>query len=87
MKQEIKEGAAPVGDGGQAFPKPDCNEMHAQEGMSLRDYFAAKAMAAWIGAIVQHEGHNWSAKDFADEAYKSADAMLAARAALSKVPR
>lgn len=50
-------------------------------GMTLRDYFAAKAMAAWIGAIVQSR-HNWNPIDFAVEGYKCADAMIAARKAV-----
>ncbi len=46
------------------------------EGMTLRDYFAAKAMAAIISA-----DHKFEAKDelVALWAYKQADAMLAAR--------
>ena len=41
-------------------------------GMTLRDYFAAKAMAALI------DEKDWC-KDVATYAYKYADAMLAAR--------
>lgn len=47
-------------------------------GMSLRDYFAAKALAtayAYPSDDVQH----WDASDFAKHAYAIADAMLAAR--------
>jgi hypothetical protein len=35
-------------DGGPAFPMP--SESHPQDGMTLRDYFAAKAMQALIAA-------------------------------------
>lgn len=77
MTEEIK-------DGGQAFPQPiavspmgDCYP--AYPGMTLRDYFAAKAVSAVIGAIMKDEGHNWTSKDFAREAYEIADSMLAAR--------
>ena len=45
-----------------------------QQGMTLRDYFAAKAMAARAGA---HYG-KWD--DLAHEAYAIADAMLRERA-------
>jgi hypothetical protein len=44
-----------------------------EEGMSLRDYFAAKAMAADISTSYH------SAKDVAKFAYEMADAMLAER--------
>ena len=52
------------------------------EGMSLRDYFAAKAMSADIGTY----GENWtgsatSIKCITERSYKIADAMLAAREA------
>ena len=66
-------------DGGDAFP---CN---GTRGMSLRDYFAAKAMQAIIAA-----GHkySWDESAISDEdvysakhAYQCADAMLVAREA------
>ena len=48
----------------------DCNE-----GMTLRDYFAAKALVAYFsdgaGFALQHEASKW--------AYETADAMLEAR--------
>ena len=47
---------------------------NAKQGMTLRDYFAAKAMAARAGA---HYG-KWH--DLANEAYAIADAMLRERA-------
>ncbi|HGY1113541.1 TPA: hypothetical protein ACNUX9_000308 [Providencia rettgeri] len=51
---------------------------------TLRDYFAAKALNAVIigiynDATAQQVYHNWSADDFAKEAYTLADAMLKAR--------
>ena len=51
---------------------------------TLRDYFAAKALNAVIigiynDATAQQVYHNWSADDFAKEAYRMADAMLKAR--------
>lgn len=50
-------------------------------GMSLRDYFAAKAMQAFLTGHVSHYGHEnyWAPKDMATEAYTVADAMLKAR--------
>lgn len=44
-------------------------------GMSLRDYFAAKAMQ---GVLASHHNNN-SPRGVAKMAYKCADAMLAAR--------
>ncbi len=63
--------------GGPAFPTEAYDRkrqtMVREEGMSLRDYFAAKAMAADM-ATSYHP-----AKDIAKLAYQMADAMLAAR--------
>lgn len=71
--------------GGPAFPKTGSYNDTAsseydsldQEGMSLRDYFAAKAMQA----ICTHND-TWGIahdEDIADRAYLIADAMLEAR--------
>ena len=57
-------------DGGAAFPV--AHSYLIQSGMSLRDYFAAKAMAAV--AI-----ENYTESEIAVWAYKMADAMLAER--------
>ena len=61
--------------GGPAFPVPDIDGSAVAEGMTLRDYFAAKAMQAeFMGGVAQY--------DFgvtAERAYMMADAMLAAR--------
>jgi len=71
-------------NGGQAFPVPAGNysggeSWSSDEGMSLRDYFAAKAMAAYVtkeGPASDEDG------DFvAKYAYEIADAMLRERAA------
>jgi len=72
-------------DGGPAFPVHDpfnlepanVDEMKAlASGMSLRDYFAAKAMQA----LIRNAGYDMSArKDVAAHAYGFADDMLAAR--------
>jgi hypothetical protein len=71
-----------------AFPRP-ASEAHQhgmhkpQEGMTLRDYFAAKAMQSilnsdkYVGLI----GVNRYEQRTAEDAYKMADAMLKAREA------
>ena len=67
-------------DGGPAFPRTVQNwngHFTNVEGMSLRDWFAGQALA--------NTGSNWSdaetRKHYARNAYKMADAMLAAREA------
>ena len=70
-------------DNPQAFPVPANNYhpeqgvMFPQEGMTLRDYFAAKAMQGMLGS-------NWNPLTdralIAEMAYKVADAMLTERA-------
>lgn len=67
--------------GGQAFPKQQWEYdgqnnvlQYQEEGMTLRDYFAAKAMQA-IGVTFNDNEHAL----IANVAYKMADAMLKAR--------
>lgn len=73
----------PKPDGGPAFPREDYQVDCApgQRGMSLRDYFAAKAMAACVGAD-SHVNQNYASQpsNVAELAYEFADAMLAERA-------
>ena len=64
--------------GGQAFPSPDCGHGSPYTGMTLRDYFAAKAMQGLI--------HHFDFGTFRDDpmrlalwAYDAADEMLKAR--------
>lgn len=63
--------------GGPAFPVPGLHENDDYDGMTLRDYFAAKAMQSLICApnvrpmITDGEVSGW--------AYKMADAMLKER--------
>jgi hypothetical protein len=59
--------------GGPAFPCHPGIENPLYDGMTLRDYFAAKAMEALV--------HNRTPWDAAAEAYAYADAMLKARKA------
>ena len=70
--------------GGPAFPQtePIANEFHPHygkdRGMTLRDYFAAKAMQSLIA--VYNDDKN-IVKDYAQRAYQIADAMLEVREA------
>lgn len=79
-------------NGGPAFPcleatvtgidsdGQDRIDTEAHGGMTLRDYFAAKALPGILVPIMADECHNWKPADFASEAYAIADAMLAERA-------
>lgn len=83
-------------DGGPAFPRPKWwptdgdpdHDGHEQGGMSLRDYFAAKAMASLLSnldlrnvadIVAQAKGQTARAL-IAEKAYQYADALLAERA-------
>ncbi len=63
---------------GPAFPSPRWEGWGSpQEGMTLRDYFAAKVMQ---GSIAKDGMPRGDTKQFlADQAYEMADAMLKAR--------
>jgi hypothetical protein len=60
-------------DGGPAFPVPDIDGGKVCEGMTLRDYFAAKALQG----ILNDADVFWDKA--APLAYQYADAMLKAR--------
>lgn len=75
--------------GGSAFPVTPGVDQHGQlgvgqpypePGMTLRDYFAAKAMGAMVGtgehAFKGFDGYEYQ---LAANAYRVADAMIAAR--------
>lgn len=72
--------------GGPAFPRLDCyvnadgsDPLYVTHGgMTLRDYFAAKAMQAYLPTAVDK---GILENDIADCAYEYADAMLKAREA------
>ncbi len=71
--------------GGPAFPTGelrnlDTNEivLSASQGITLRDYFAAKAMQ---GLVTHAHVLEWPEEAIADAAYRQADAMLKAREA------
>jgi hypothetical protein len=77
-----------IKDGGPAFPLPfildqtrgingeyvDCEDAGVPTGLTLRDYFAAKAMQGLMARIGAHDAHI-----IAHDAYSVADAMLEAR--------
>ena len=66
-------------DGGPAFPRAGQVDQYLyidQRGMSLRDYFAAAALPA---LIADAKLEPYGSHRIAESAYKTADAMLAAR--------
>lgn len=68
--------APPPADGGPAFPSGNLDEQCPSDGLSLRDYFAAKAMQGLIG---NNDRGLIDMPWVAEGAYKIADAMLKAR--------
>jgi hypothetical protein len=73
--------------GGPAFPVCDAARIHDLKGMTLRDYFAVKAMQImWDAYDKGYCGENFDQDTFnnkllAEGAYQLADAMLKAREA------
>lgn len=73
--REALEQAGPKLRGGGQYlqsPRPEMTDF----GMSLRDYFAAKALQ---GICASNPSEEWTDERIADEAYRLADAMLKAR--------
>ena len=69
--------------GGPAYPTKNYTKMVPlstgySEGMTLRDYFAAKAMLGLL-ELTPQDKQQWTNKMIAETAYGMADAMLAAR--------
>ena len=65
----------------QAFPySGEGDELNYSRGMSLRDYFAAKAMQGILTATLT-PNTVWSQDDAAETAYNVADAMMKERQA------
>ncbi len=60
-----------INDGGSAFPQYE----RMDGGMSLRDYFAAKA----VSGLLSDSEVKANAQEFAERAYAVADAMIEAR--------
>lgn len=82
-----------IDDGGPAFPQPMMEGVSPMDswsmgtgGLSLRDYFAAKALTlgagVWPGGSIPH-----NAKGIAEKCYAVADAMLAHRHIAHLLPR
>lgn len=75
-------------NGGAAFARPfsktgeyaDSAKEHAQTGMTLRDYFAAKAMASLIVVGANKIGSQEGVNGMVAASFLIADAMLAERA-------
>jgi peptide subunit release factor RF-3 len=98
LTDHLRRMQAPIGDGGPAFPIDSVSQNQAtgettvhqsHGGMTLRDYFAAKAMASLVAGdgaqdICDHDSR-YTGGNFADVvalcSYEFADAMLKARSA------
>ena len=66
-----------INDGGPAYPT-----MYHDNGMSLRDWFAGQALPVLISAYTFSQVNNYvDHSEVIKEAYKIADAMIAAREA------
>jgi len=63
------------------FPETAGGHAAAFQGMTLRDYFAAKAMQATVDAWIQRSIYPPTDDEVAKNAYAIADAMLKAREA------
>ena len=68
--------------GGPAFPAPAGVSHITEQGMTLRDYAAIKAMQGILASNTEHEHEDAHIFDaIAEASYKQADAMLKARQA------
>jgi hypothetical protein len=70
-------------NGGPAFPVLEVTHDETYQnveiqhgGMTLRDYFAAKALSLTASCFTQEELATWDYRHFAEHAYGVADAML-----------
>lgn len=73
-----------INDGGPAFPSTEEHGLNSGwSGLSLRDYFAAKAMNQMIAGAVLPAGYDATEglRMVAARAYEMADAMIHVRAA------
>ncbi len=72
-----------IDDGGQAFPMPGSDQNTPQDGMSLRDYFAAQTLAGLMADSQVTSRQDETKEGFwmriAKLCYFAADAMIAAR--------
>jgi len=63
-----------------AFPTlADNGHITTQDGMDLRDYFAAKVMVFYLSQKSIHDIPMWKKHDVATFSYEMADAMMEAR--------
>jgi hypothetical protein len=77
--------STPIKDGGPAFPAPAYAANITDKGMTLRDYFAAQALAGLcVPGLKDGPITEWEFDRIAPVAWKAADAMLAARKEASK---
>ena len=65
-------------NGGLAFPCPESERHYREDGMSLRDYFAAKVVEGMLSS--PHLKLDIAPEQLAATAFEYADAMLKARA-------
>jgi hypothetical protein len=65
-----------INDGGPAFPIPGLQHDADFNGITLRDYFAAKAMQGWTANPLPNDT---PINEIAEWAYRQADAMIKAR--------
>lgn len=93
MSEKDLKGVPPqkIGNGGSAFPftystndfDHDMNgrvmRIYSEGGMTLRDYFAAKAITGIITGNLGLE-ISWNPAAYAEQAYEIADALIATRA-------
>ena len=67
-----------IKDGGSAFPGLFIEDDYGAgySGMSIRDYFAAKALS---GMMSRKDSDGWTQSEIASDCYKYADAMIKER--------
>ena len=71
-------------NGGTAFPVAGSEHNYPIDGMTLRDFFAAKALSGWLASYPESCTHPivaGNADEVAKHSYMLADAMLRAREA------
>jgi hypothetical protein len=69
-----------INDGGSAFPNDVAMKTMERGGMTLRDYFAAKALQGFCAyGALSNPDHGHTVDDVVEDAYTAADAMLRAR--------
>ena len=71
----------PKQDGGPAFATSGVNDEFAQDGMSLRDYFAGQALTGLLSNPSYVGYVNSDGPKLIAQAYRAADLMLEAREA------